>query len=186
MFKTQNLHTTLDISSILKGCSTGKKMHQELLYSNYAPAMFAICLRYASDYHGAEDILQEGFIKVFGRIGQYRGEGSFEGWMKRIFINTSIEHFRKASKNRFLNLEEDYQVPIQPCAVENLIKDDMIKMIQSLPEGYRKVFNLYVIDGYNHREIGALLNISEGTSKSQLARARNTLKKRIIELNEPI
>jgi len=184
MFKTQNLQSTLDIHSILQGCINGKKLHQELLYTKYAPAMFAICLRYASDYHTAEDLLQEGFIKVFGKINSFRGEGSFEGWMKRVFINTSIEYFRKSSTYRFVKLDEGYQVKISPKATEKLFRDDLIEVIQTLPSGYRNVFNLYVIDGYNHNEIANLLNISVGTSKSQLARARNSLKNKINQLNE--
>lgn len=183
MLKTQNLQKTLDIQSILNGCIVGNRNYQKLLYNNYAPTMFAICLRYANNYHSAEDILQEGFIKVFRRLNSYRGHGSFEGWMKRIFINTAIEHFRKSKKHRCLKLEDDFQSGIEAKAVQALVKDDLIKLVQSLSIGYRSVFNLYVIDGYNHREIAELLSISEGTSKSQLARARNILKKRIIELD---
>lgn len=184
MLKTQNLQSTLDVQSLLDGCLSGQKVYQEQLYKSYAPVMFAICLRYAGDYHQAEDILQEGFIKVFSKINKFRGEGSFEGWMKRIFVNTAIEQFRKTSANRFIKIEEDYQFGIRPSAIENLLKNDLINMIQSLPDGYRNVFNLYVIDGYNHSEIATLLDISEGTSKSQLARARKALKQRIINLNE--
>lgn len=185
MIKTQNLQSALDIKLLLEGCLTGQKRYQEQLYYSYAPTMFAICLRYASDYHSAEDILQEGFIKVFNKIDKYSGTGTFEGWMKRIFINTAIEIYRKNTTNRSVDLNEDYQKGISPKALENLLKDDLIKLIQSLPNGYRNVFNLYVIDGYNHSEIAELLNISEGTSKSQLARARKTLKTKINDLNEP-
>ena len=186
MLSTQNLQGALDLKSILNGCLTGEKTDQELLYNRYASAMFAICLRYAKDYHSAEDILQEGFIKVFGKLNDYRGDGSFEGWMKRIFINTAIEQNRKSLTHRYVNLNEEFQISIRPSTLEKLLKDDLIQVIQTLPNGYRNVFNLYVIDGYNHREIAKLLKITEGTSKSQLARARNTLKKRIIKLNGPI
>jgi len=184
MFKTQNLTNVLDLPSILAGCISGEKADQERLYNTYAPTMFAICLRYAHDYPGAEDILQEGFIKVFNKLNHFRGAGSFEGWMKRIFINTSIEYYRKACQHRSVKLDTAYQISIEADALENLMKDDLIELIQSLPKGYRNVFNLYVVDGYNHSEIANLLGISEGTSKSQLARARQALKKRILKLNE--
>lgn len=184
MLKTQNLQSTLDIQSILEGCIIGQKHDQDLLYKKYAPLMFSICLRYAKDYATAEDILQEGFIKVFSRINCYRGTGSFEGWMKRIFINTAIEHYRRSSHYQVIPINECYQFSIDATALQNLLKEDLISMIQSLPEGYRNVFNLYVIDGYNHGEIAKILKISEGTSKSQLARARKALKKRIIKLDE--
>ncbi len=165
---------------IFDACLAGKRQAQEMLYNYFSPKMFGICLRYASDYHSAEDILQEGFIKVFNNLDRYRGDGSFEGWMKRIFINTSIEYYRKS-----LNLKKNIELDKAPepafasTAISGLATADLLKLVQKLPTGYRTVFNLYVIEGFPHKEIGQMLKISEGTSKSQLARARETLKKMI-------
>ncbi|MEO1409751.1 MAG: RNA polymerase sigma factor [Bacteroidota bacterium] len=166
--------------SVFEGCLAGKRQSQALLYNYFAPKMFGICLRYASDYHSAEDILQEGFIKVFNNLYRFRGEGSFEGWLKRIFINTAIEYYRKS-----LNLKKNVELDKAPeptyasTAIGRLATADLLKLVQKLPPGYRTVFNLYAIEGFAHREIGEMLGISEGTSKSQLARARETLKKMI-------
>lgn len=163
----------------LKHCIAGRRDAQELLYNYFAPTMFGICLRYASDYHSAEDILQEGFIKVFNNIDRFRGEGSFEGWMKRIFINTAIEYYRKATHYSYVDIELAADQSTKEVALQNLMKDDLLKVIQQLTPGYRTVFNLYAIEGYSHKEIGKMLNISDGTSKSQLARARMALKRLI-------
>ena len=173
-------------SELISGCIEGKRTHQEFLYRKYSPVMFAICLRYSGDYHFAEDLLQEGFLKVFQNISQYRNAGSFEGWMKRVFINHSIEVLRKRV---VLNETKDIEPlswqfshdPIMP----QLHAADLIKMIQSLPTGYRTIFNLYVVEGYAHNEIGDMLGISEGTSKSQLSRARVHLQK-MIEQSEKL
>lgn len=184
MITTQNLHRSLNWADLLEGCLVGKKRSQEQMYHCYAPKMFGLCLRYSENYHSAEDVLQEGFIKVFQKLNDFRYEGSFEGWLKRIFINTAIEYNRKESKHRHLEIIEDLHLSLTFSAVEHLIKDDLIQLIQQLPAGYRQIFNLYVIDGFNHNEISKLLDISVGTSKSQLARARQTLKKQILQLDE--
>ena len=165
---------------IIQGCIAGRRDCQELLYKFFSPKMFGICLRYANDYHSAEDILQEGFIKVFNNIDRYRGDGSFEGWVKRIFINTAIEYYRKAvNHNGHTELDKASFRQVSDVAVENLAAQDLLKLIQKLSPGYRTVFNLYVIEGFSHKEIAAQLHISEGTSKSQLARARAILQKMI-------
>lgn len=162
-----------------QGCIDGRRDYQELLYSYFSSKMFGICLRYANDYHHAEDILQEGFIKIFNSMDRFRGDGSFEGWIKRIFINTAIEHYRKADKHSgHAELEPNTVVRhIGEKALTNLATQDLMKLIQQLSPGYRTIFNLYVIEGYSHREISDIMGISEGTSKSQLARARVALQK---------
>jgi len=175
--------TTLSINfnhEFLTACISGDVQRQRQLYDTFAPTMFSICLRYANDYHQAEDILQEGFIKVFSRLDRFRYEGSFEGWMKRIFVHTAIEHYRKSLKIN--NLEEistleDFITP--PIAIHQLQAADLIKLIQKLAPGYRTIFNLYAIEGYSHKEISKLLNITIGTSKSQLSRARIALQQQI-------
>lgn len=165
---------------IIAGCIAGRRDCQEMFYKYFSPKMFGICLRYANDYHSAEDILQEGFIKVFNNIGKFRGEGSFEGWVKRIFINTAIEYYRKAvNHNGHSELENATFQHINEIAIENLATQDLLKLIQKLSPGYQTVFNMYVIDGFSHKEIAKKLGISEGTSKSQLARARAILQKMI-------
>ncbi|MGC4103052.1 RNA polymerase sigma factor [Ferruginibacter sp.] len=151
---------------------------QELLYQRYSSKMYAVCLRYCKDAEDAQDLLQDGFVKVFKNLDRFRGEGSFEGWVRRIFVNTSIEHFRRAIKS--FSVSDTQEVIIEDPtwdALDNLAEKDIITMIQGLSPGYRQVFNMYVIEGYSHKEIGDILGISEGTSKSQLARAKGILKK---------
>jgi RNA polymerase sigma-70 factor (ECF subfamily) len=170
-------------SAIIAGCVKGERKYQEMLYHRYSSKMFAVCMRYANEYAGAEDMMQEGFIKVFKNIEKYRGEGSFEGWLRRIFINTSIEQYRKKS-NMYVVQETEaltYEY-YEDNAVEKLMKDDLVKVIQTLSTGYRNIFNLYVIEGYSHREIADMMGISEGTSKSQLARARYILQRKLSEI----
>lgn len=167
--------------ALLTGCINGNRKMQEELYRIFSPKMFAICMRYCSNYQEAEDLLQEGFIKVFGNISRFRNEGSFEGWMKRIFVNTAIEGFRK---NHFLNnmmeVEEMKNDIVQEDDFHQLSAADLLRMVQALSPGYRTVFNLYAIEGYNHQEIADMLGISVGTSKSQLARARYILQKMVL------
>lgn len=169
---------------LINACIAGKRTSQERLYQLFSPKMYAICLRYAENEQSAEDILQEGFVKVFNNLDKYRSEGSFEGWMKRIFVNTSIEHYRKVlTGRRFLDLEQVYGLVQNTADAESeLRRKDLMSMVQRLPIGYRTVFNLYAIEGYTHKEISQMLDISEGTSKSQLARARATLQKMLKRL----
>lgn len=164
---------------VIQQCIAGNRASQELLYKKFSPRMFAICLRYANDKQSAEDILQEGFIKVFNNLDKFRADGSFEGWIKRIFVNTSIEYYRKSIvAKRYVEIEKVYNHQSkEESAVSKLMKKDLMSMVQRLPVGYRTVFNLYAIEGYTHREICKLLEISEGTSKSQLARARAMLQR---------
>ncbi len=142
--------------------------------------MFAVCLRYSNNNETAQDLLQDGFIKIFKNLHRFRGEGSFEGWIRRIFVNTSIEHYRKKS-NLFSTSEREEVLAEDSSlnALDKLAEKDIIKLVQELSPGYRTVFNLYAIEGYSHKEIGNMLNISEGTSKSQLARAKGILKKMV-------
>lgn len=170
-------------SDLIKGCIEGdKRMHEEL-YNRFASKMYAVCLRYTNNSDDAQDLLQEGFIKVYRNLHRFRAEGSFEGWIRRVFINSSIEHFRKKSaKLSTVSDKEEGTIPDNDIsALDTLAERDIIALIQGLSPGYRTVFNLYVVEGYSHREIGELLNISEGTSKSQLARAKGILQKRVAQ-----
>ncbi|MBK7150013.1 MAG: RNA polymerase sigma factor [Bacteroidetes bacterium] len=167
---------------IREGCFRGDRRFQQMLYDMFSSKMFGVCMRYANEYNAAQDLLQEGFVKVFRNIDKFRGEGSFEGWVRRIFVNTAIEHYRKqvnlyALVDNEVKAYENYD----NNALETLKEQDIVKMIQKLSHGYRTVFNLYVVEGYSHKEIGDLMGISEGTSKSQLARARYLLQKMITE-----
>lgn len=169
---------------LLSGCQDGDRHCQQALYDRYAPRMFAICLRYADDYHQAEDLLQEGFLKVFRALGSFRGDGSFEGWMRRVFVNTAIEqHRRKHHLYPLLDVAGTEREEHDPGVLEHLAAEDLMALVNGLSPGYRAVFNLYVVEGYPHREIADLLGISEGTSKSQLARARVILQQRVEALH---
>ncbi|MBS1510410.1 MAG: RNA polymerase sigma factor [Bacteroidetes bacterium] len=151
---------------------------QELLYHRFSSRMYAVCLRYCKDEHDAQDLLQDGFVKIFRNLDKFRGEGSFEGWIRRIFVNTSIEHFRKTVKDFTITEPKDAAIEDPSLtALDKLAEKDIMTMIQQLSPGYRQIFNMHVIEGYSHKDIGDILGISEGTSKSQLARAKMILKK---------
>lgn len=163
-------------SDLIQGCLAGDRRMQEELYRRFSPRMYGVCLRYAGNAEEAEDILQEGFIKIYKKLNSYRGEGSFEGWIRRIFVNTAIEHFRRKTYQQPITEKHETTVEAQYLSVlDELAEKDILKLIQELSPGYRTVFNLYVVEGYTHKEIGDMLNISEGTSKSQLSRAKLVL-----------
>lgn len=168
--------------NIVEGCLQNDPRAQRRLYEMYASKMLAVCYRYSRDREEAEDILQEGFIKIFNNIHRYGFEGSFEGWMRRIFVNTAIDAIRK---NKSLMLETPINDNISESfaedAIDNLEVEYLMNLVQSLPTGYRLVFNLYAIEGYSHAEIGEKLNITESTSRSQYTRAKALLKKRIYQ-----
>ena len=171
---------------LMDGCVRNDRIAQEALYKKYASTMFGICLRYAVDTPQAEDMMQEGFVKVYSHIHQFRREGSFEGWMKRIFVNTAIEWLRRNSQmNQMLDVETTPMNRVQQDDFHKLSAKDLMGLIQLLAPGYRTVFNLYAIEGYSHKEIGELLGISEGTSKSQFARARYMLEKMVVNAQKP-
>ena len=153
---------------------------QEELYRRFSPRMFAVCLRYAGNTEEAEDILQEGFIKIFKKLDSFRSEGSFEGWIRRIFVNTAIEHFRRKRYLQPVTEKEENTLEGNYLSVlDNLAERDILELVQQLSPGYRTVFNMYVVEGYTHKEIGDMLGISEGTSKSQLSRAKVILQEMV-------
>jgi RNA polymerase sigma factor (sigma-70 family) len=163
-------------SDLIAGCMSGDRKMQQELYQRFASKMFGVCLRYAGNTEEAEDILQEGFIKVFKKIGSFRGEGSFEGWVRRIFVNTAIEQFRRKTYLQPITEREEETVKGDYVSVlDTLAEKDIINLVQQLSPGYRTVFNMYVVEGYTHKQIGDVLGISEGTSKSQLSRAKTIL-----------
>ena len=171
-----------EIKKILNGCLAGNRRDQELLYRRHAAKLYAVCLQYSGNDDEAKDILQEGFIKIFENLGHYKHEGSFEGWMRRITVNTALEKFR--SKHNLYRVDDIDMIP-EPVAepddndYSGLEANDLLNIIRELPPKYRMVFNLYAIEGYSHKEISKMANISEGTSKSNLSRARNILQRRV-------
>jgi RNA polymerase sigma factor (sigma-70 family) len=167
-------------SELIRGCLHRDRKMQEMLYHKYSAKMYAVCLRYSKNADDAQDLLQEGFIKVYKNLEKFRGDGSFEGWIRRIFVNTSIEHFRRTVNNQSLNETQEVTIEDKEWnALDTLAEKDIIGMVQELSPGYRQVFNMYVIEGYSHKDIGEILGISEGTSKSQLARAKGILQKMV-------
>jgi RNA polymerase sigma-70 factor (ECF subfamily) len=160
-------------SDLILGCLEGNRRMQEELYRRFSPRMYAVCLRYAGNTEEAEDILQEGFIKVFKKLDSFRSEGSFEGWMRRVFVNTAIEHFRRKRYMMPVTEKEENTIEGKYLSVlDDLAARDIMALVQELSPGYRTVFNMYVVEGYTHKEIADMLGISEGTSKSQLSRAK--------------
>lgn len=158
---------------LVKACQKADPKAQKRVYEKYAPKMLAICKRYLADEMEAEDIMIEGFMKVFNKIDSFKLEGSFEGWIKRIMVNEALMSIRSKKREGYSVELDTAQYEIEPhLTPNNLEADELIKIIESLPTGFRTVFNLYAIEGYSHAEIAKELNISEGTSKSQLSRAR--------------
>lgn len=167
-------------SDLISGCLEGNRRMQEELYRRFSPRMYAVCLRYAGNAEEAEDILQEAFIKVYKKLSSFRGEGSFEGWIRRVFVNTAIEHFRRKRYLQPVTEKEESTLEGNYLSVlDSLAERDILELVQQLSPGYRTVFNMYVVEGYTHKEIGDMLGISEGTSKSQLSRAKVILQEMV-------
>ena len=181
---TLNIHSSEEERLISK-CRKQEGKAQKALYEKYAPKMLGVCLRYIKDNDQAEDVMITGFVKVFEKIDQFKSEGSFEGWVRRIMVNQSLSYIRK---NKGMYLEVDIEAadrePDYKSLNDNLEAQDLLKLINDLPTGYQTVFNLYAIEGYSHKEIADKLGISENTSKSQLSRARTLLQKKLIEQEE--
>lgn len=183
--KVSNTYT---LNELMEGCKKGNRHMQELLYQQTSAKMLAVCMRYAKDRMEAEDVLQLGYIKIFNKINAFKSDGSFEGWMRKIMVNTAIESYRKNLRSlNIVPIEEVYEQNFsclndQRDVFADLGFQDLIKLIQQLSDGYRMVFNMYAIEGYSHKEIAETLGISEGTSKSQLSRARAILQQEILKM----
>lgn len=174
------------LEELILECKKNNRKAQKELYDKYAPVLLGVCLRYAKDSSEAEDVLQEGFIKIFDKIDLYNNKGAFEGWLRRLMVNTAISNYRK-------NLKRYYSLDINEPVIQNIssewiksdyTQDELMQVIRKLPEGYRMVFNLYAIEGYKHKEIGELLGIDETTSKSQYSRAKKRIQLELIELSK--
>ncbi len=187
-----------DLKVLIDGVMKRQRKAQKELYQRYAPLMRAICMRYTHDFSEAEDLVQEGFIKIFTKIDQYSGTGNFEGWMKRVFINTTINHLKRnrnllfhydinevqSSNEESFSSNEDYFSTKTNIVNVDFSEEEILKIINKLPDGYRLVFNMYAVEQLSHKEISTMLGISVSTSKSQLFRARKTIQKSLIELAE--
>ena len=169
----------MSLEQLIKKCKNHDTKAQGQLYQLYGGKLFSLCLKYSKNYADAEDTLQDAFITVFKKINQYNFEGSFEGWIKRVTVNTALQKYRGAVVFDIVNEESIKAVTVYLDNEDNLHIDYLLQIIQELPDRYRLVFNLYALDGYTHKEISMMLNISEGTSKSNLARARLILKQKI-------
>jgi len=179
------IEKTPNEKDLLSGCRKNKPAAQKALYEKVGPKMLAVCSRYIHDREEAEHLMIGGMVKVFEKISSFKSEGSLEGWIRRIMVNEWLMYLRK---NRNMSIEVDLQVAeYEPDyqKLENLLESqDLMNLIQELPVGYRTVFNLYAIEGYNHAEIGEMLGISENTSKSQLSRARKILQNKLTEIEQ--
>lgn len=169
---------------LLKGCLRKDRKFQELLYRKFARKMYAICQSYARDKALAQDILQDGFVKVFMKIQTFNPDNSLEGWIRRVVTNTAIDYFRQSRKlNQYIELEEEHSLQLADDEVnEKIDVDEILYYLDKLPTGARVIFNLYAIEGYTHKEIAQQLKISEGTSKSQFSRARSLIKTYLLNL----
>ena len=177
------MNNNLDFK-LIESCIKGDRAAQKVLYDRLAPRMFPVCIRYVGDREQAEDILQEGFITLFTRLDTYKGDGSFEGWARKIFVTTALMELRRKDA---LKMSDDLETvrgmkTDTVTQLQSIGYKDLMKLITQLPPGFRTVFNMYAIEGYSHKEIGEILGISETTSRTQLSRARLWLQNRIKEI----
>jgi RNA polymerase sigma factor (sigma-70 family) len=173
-------------AELIQACIANDRQAQKLLYDRFSPLMFGVCLRYVGRREDAEDVLVEAFFKVFDNLDKFQGSGSFEGWIRRIVVNESLMFLRKkhALKNAY-EIQEHFDLTDQADIVQELASQDILDLLAQLPNGYRTVFNLYVLEGYKHREIAEMLDISINTSKSQLILAKKRLRELLIQMNYP-
>ena len=176
----------MDDSQLITACKKQDRNAQRVLYERYAPVMMTVCLRYSKEEETARDLLHDGFIRAFTQIDSFRGNGSFEGWLRRIFVNLALENYRKEKqKNRFLEeyrslKNEEQMVPDDdPLDIGDIPREEVMGMIRDLPPGYRTVFNLFIFEEMSHREIAVMLGINEAASRSQFFRAKSLLQKKL-------
>lgn len=168
-------------AELIQNCKKQHPASQKLLYDKYAGKMLSVCMRYINDKDEAEDVLQEGFIKIFANIAHFRSEGSFEGWMRRIFVNTALTVLRSRQLKFTDSIENHLNYSrVEPSVFEKMGSQEIFDLVRTLPNGYRVVFNLFAIEGYSHKEIAEILNITESTSRTQFLKARNALKEKFL------
>lgn len=171
----------MDEQQLIEACIRGNRKAQKELYETYSRKMMGVCLRYAGDRETARDLLQDGFVKVFTSLASYAEAGSFEGWMRKIFVNTALEHLRKSDVLRDAVDLDNTAEPVQSdnSVISQMSAAELMQIVNALPAGFRTVFNLFAVEGYSHREIGEMLHITESTSRSQYTRAKQMLQHRI-------
>jgi RNA polymerase sigma-70 factor (ECF subfamily) len=178
---------SVDEQKLIAGCIKGERWAQKALYEMYAPVLMSVCVRYVGDYETARDVLQDGFIKLFTKIEMFSGTGSFAGWVRRIFVTTALEFLRKNDAlKQSININDmnEFVENQEVTVLEEISANELMKIILELPDGYRTVFNLYVLEGFSHAEIAGMLNITENTSRSQFMRARKLLQQKVHKLLE--
>lgn len=183
LFRAWVMKTNLD-HKLIESCIKGDRVAQKAVYDRLAPRMFPLCIRYVGDREQAEDVLQDGFVTLFTHLNNYKGEGSFEGWARKIFVTTALMELRRKDA---LKMSDDLEVvkgmkTEVTGQIQNIGYKDLINVITQLPPGFRTVFNMYAIEGYSHKEIGEILGISESTSRTQLSRARTWLQNKLKEI----
>jgi RNA polymerase sigma-70 factor (ECF subfamily) len=172
---------------IIEGCARHERKAQQMLYDKYSRFLLGVCLRYATDRSEAEDILQDSFLKIYFSIGDFSGTGSFPGWLRKVAVNTAITHYHKNLKHRYhIEIEEYVSVETGTSSFEEdfFTSDELYKVLNELPAGYRMVFNLYAVEGYKHKEIAEMLGIDTNTSKSQYSRAKAVLRDKLEKLRK--
>ncbi len=176
------MYNAHDEAQLINDCQRQVAAAQQQLYESYARKMMGVCMRYVNDYETARDLLHDGFIKVFTHVTSFQGEGSFEGWLRRVFVTTALEYLRKNDVLReSYDIATNYNLQTEEeTVIERISADELRAIIGTLPPGFRTVFNLYAVEGYSHKEIGKMLGITESTSRSQFARAKNILKQKIV------
>lgn len=171
----------MDELQLIEGCRKGDRRAQKALYETFSRKMMSVCLRYVSDWETARDLLQEGFVKVFTHIDSYTGNGSFEGWIRKIFVNSALEYLRHADVLReSTDLDQTAEVAqTDSSPLSDISAAELMQLVQSLPAGFRTIFNLFAIEGYSHKEISERLHITESTSRSQYTRAKQLLQRKV-------
>lgn len=175
---------SMDDNALVRNCIKGDPKAQRMLFEKFAPKMLGVCMRYTKDIDEAQDVLQDGFVKVFTKLDRYQGGGSLEGWVRRVMVNTALDQIRKNLKfqDNIAMDQVDFKLEHQGFIIEGLMEEDLLKLINEMPLGYKTVFNMFAIEGYSHKEISDQMGISENTSKSQYSRARAYLKTKLEEL----
>ena len=175
-------------TELIKGCIRGDGFCQRALFNRYASALLGVSQRYARNKEDAEDILQDSFIKIFNKITQFKYEGSFEGWMRRVVVNTALKKYSASRYDKELLVDELFEninaIQLEAPGYNHLTEKDLLALVNNLPDGYRLVFNLYVIEGYQHDEIATMLGIKASTSRSQLVKARQMLQRELTHTNK--
>lgn len=174
----------MDDNALVQKCIEGDPRAQRMLFEKFAPKMLGVCIRYTKDVEQAEDVLQDGFVKIFTKLDHYNGVGSLEGWVRRIMVNTALDQIRRNLKHQDdVALDQvEFRLEKDGHILESLMEEDLLKLISEMPVGYKTVFNMFAIEGYSHKEIADEMGISENTSKSQYSRARSFLKAKLEEL----